>query len=140
MGKRILVIEPSRTIRAILSIYLRQVGHQVVLFKDYEAATQALIRFQAEPPNLALVALHANRLESRRVVGLLRHLYAQTTIVIMTAHEDSKQYAVQNLMQVTRAIPLLKPFWIQEMLALVAASEQNAPVHTTDEIRGLRPK
>ncbi|MBV8821508.1 MAG: response regulator [Chloroflexi bacterium] len=140
MGKRILVIEPSRTIRAILSIYLQQVGHQVMLFKDYEAATQALIRFQTEPPNMAFVALHTNRLESTRIVGLLRRLYAQTTIVIMTAQEDSKQYAVQHLMQVTQAIPLLKPFWIQEVLALVAASEQNAPVHMTSEIRGLRPK
>ncbi|MBV9691597.1 MAG: response regulator [Ktedonobacteraceae bacterium] len=138
MGKRILVIEPSRTIRAILSIYLQQVGHQVMLFKDYDAATQALIRFQAEPPDLAFVALHANRLESTRIVGRLRQLCAQTTIVIMTAHEDSKQYAVQHLMQVTQATPLLKPFWIQEVLALVAASEQNVAVHVTDEIGSLR--
>ncbi|MBV8822865.1 MAG: response regulator, partial [Ktedonobacteraceae bacterium] len=104
MGKRILVVEPSPTLRAILLMYFERDGHQVVLFEDYQAATQALPRFQAEPPELAFVALHADRPESFHLVTALRQQYAWVQLVLLIMQQDSSQFGVQRLVETTQAI------------------------------------
>jgi DNA-binding response OmpR family regulator len=125
MGKRILVIEPSPTLRAILLMYFEKEGHQVVLFEDYGMATQALPRFQAEPPELAFVALHATRPESSQFATALRQQYAWVRLVLLVVQEESSQLAVQRLVETTRAIVLLKPFSIRDVLNLLASSMQD---------------
>ncbi|MBV9021673.1 MAG: response regulator [Ktedonobacteraceae bacterium] len=125
MGKRILVVEPSPTLRAILLMYFERDGHQVVLFENYQAATQALPRFQAEPPELAFVALHADRPESFDLVRALRQQYAWVRLVLLLMQEESNQFAVQRLVETTQAIALLKPFSIKDVLNLVASSLQS---------------
>jgi hypothetical protein len=52
MGKRILLIEPSPTLRAIFAMYFQRDEHQLVLFEDYEDAAQGacpLLWSPAEP-------------------------------------------------------------------------------------------
>jgi DNA-binding response OmpR family regulator len=120
MGKRILVVEPSPTLRAILLMYFERDGHQTVLFEDYEAAVQALPRFQAEPPELAFVALDARHPASFRFLTPFRELYAHTKLMVMVPQEESGQLDVQNLLQAVQAIPLLKPFSIRDVLNLLA--------------------
>ncbi|MBV8694944.1 MAG: response regulator [Chloroflexi bacterium] len=120
MSKRILVIEPSPTLRAILQMYFQRDGHQTVLFEDYEAATQALPRFQAEHPDLVFIAVQADRPESLHLVTLLRQQDAKMPLIIMVPQDDSSQPAIQRLIQTTAAIPLLKPFSIRDVLNLVA--------------------
>ncbi|MBV9708922.1 MAG: response regulator [Chloroflexi bacterium] len=122
MGKRILVVEPSPTLRAILQMYFERDGHQVALFEDYQAAAQALPRFQIEPPELAFVALHANRPESFDLVRALRQQYAWVRLVLLIMQEESNQFAVERLVETTQAFALLKPFSIKDVLALVATS------------------
>ncbi|MBV9692038.1 MAG: response regulator [Ktedonobacteraceae bacterium] len=121
MSKRILVIEPSRTIRAIFALKVQQVGHQVAIFKDYERALAALPRFREQPPDLAFVALHADRPESAQALMRLRVLCPHTTLVMMTTQEDSKKLVVQRIAGAVLAVPLLKPFRVRDVLALLAA-------------------
>ena len=124
MGKRILVIEPSRTIRAIFSLNVQSVGHQVVLFKVYEAAIAALPRLCTPPPDLAFVAVHAARPKSAQALTGLRALCPQTTLIMMITQEDSRRFAVQRLLGAVLAVPLLKPFRIRDVLGLVATPPQ----------------
>jgi DNA-binding response OmpR family regulator len=124
MGKRILVIEPSPTLRAILMMYFDREGHQVVLFEDYEAAAQALPRFQAEPPDLVFIALRVDQPDTLQLATLLRQQDAQMTLVLMPPQEESSQVAIQRLAQATRSILLPKPFSIRDVLNLLAASGQ----------------
>ncbi|MBV9689110.1 MAG: response regulator [Ktedonobacteraceae bacterium] len=126
MGKRILVIEPSPTLRAILGMYFEREQQQFVQFENYEAAAQALPCFRSEPPDLALVALHIHQPESFRVTELLRQQYAQMILIVMIAQEDSSQSTVRHLVQRTQAIALPKPFSIQDVLNLLAAAAQVA--------------
>jgi len=126
MGKRILLIEPSPTLRAILTMYFQREGHQLVLFEDYQAAAQALPRFQAEPPDLVFVALRSDQPDTLRLVTLLRQQNAHMTLVMMVPQEDSSQVTIQRLVQATRSILLPKPFSIRDVLNLVAASGQTS--------------
>ncbi|MBV9690386.1 MAG: hypothetical protein JO202_11850 [Ktedonobacteraceae bacterium] len=139
MSKRILVIEPSPTLRAILVLYFERDGHQVALFEDYEAAVQALPHFQAEPPDLAFVALDSRRPACFRILTLLRQYYGWTKLIVMLAQEESKQLGMQNQLRAVRAIALLKPFSIKEVLALVADAghtSSDAPSITSVERDG----
>ena len=53
MGKRILLIEPSRIIRNILGVHLQLAEHTVFVFATYGLAREALRAFQNRPPALA---------------------------------------------------------------------------------------
>jgi ActR/RegA family two-component response regulator len=48
---------------------------------------QALPSFQAQPPEMAFVALRMDRHESFRVIELLRPLFTQMMLIIMVAQE-----------------------------------------------------
>ncbi|MBV9690366.1 MAG: response regulator [Ktedonobacteraceae bacterium] len=124
MSKRILVIEPSRTIRAIFALKVQQVGHQVTIFKNYEVALAALPRLCQQPPEIAFVALHADRPESAQALMRLRVLCPQTTLIMMISQDESKKLVVQRIAGAVLAVPLLKPFRIQDVLTLVATPMQ----------------
>jgi DNA-binding response OmpR family regulator len=100
---------------------LQRQEHQVVLFEDYQAAVQALPRFQSHPPDLAFVAVSVTSAKSVQVLMKLRAMYAQTRLIMMTTQEESQHLTVQRLRDTIQAIPLLKPFSIRDVLALVAA-------------------
>ncbi|MBV8822854.1 MAG: hypothetical protein JO123_08690 [Ktedonobacteraceae bacterium] len=120
VGKRILVIEPSRTIRAIFTLNVRPSGHHVVIFQDYEAALAALPRFQEPPPDIAFVAVHTNRPESAQALMQLSALCPQTRLIMMITQEENTNFTVQRLASATLAVPLVKPFRIRDVLALIA--------------------
>ncbi|MBV9691760.1 MAG: response regulator [Ktedonobacteraceae bacterium] len=122
MGKRILVVEPSPTLRGILEMELQRQQHQVVLFENYAAAVQAFPRFQTEPPDVALVALDSESAESVQVVMRLRAMFAQTLLIMMTIQEEGQQLIVQRIRGTIQAILLIKPFSIKDVLRLVAGS------------------
>jgi len=120
VGKRILVIEPSRTIRAIFTLNVRPSGHQVVIFQNYEAALAALPRFREPPPDIAFVAVHTNRPESAQALMQLSALCPQTRLIMMITQEENTNFTVQRLASATLAVPLVKPFRIRDVLALIA--------------------
>ena len=127
-GKRILIVEPSPTLRQILLIYLQEAGHQLVLFEDYEAAVQALPRFRAEPPDVAFVAVRTEVPQSVQVLMKLRAMSAEVRLIMMIAQEDGQRLGVQRIRETIQAILLLKPFRVRDVLSLVGMSTQESSV------------
>jgi CheY-like chemotaxis protein len=123
MGKSLLVIEPSRTIRVLLDIYLRRDGNQLTIFADYREALQtlALPSFQARPPDLVLVRLRPSQQESYQVIEYLRRrsCYARTRIVGLIAQEDEGHRQFERLVREKQVVTLINPFRIQHLMEIV---------------------
>ena len=130
MGKHILVIEPSHTIRKILQVHFQLVGHSVRTFATYALANEALPFFQHEPPHLAFVALHSSLPESCSLLKRTQTHYPNAALVALVLYEERTHSTIQTTLQQTRALALVKPFRIQDALALLTAS------HATDRSRG----
>jgi len=122
MPKRILIIEPSRTIRTLLTIYFQRAGHLTIALPDYTTARQVIPTFRDEPPNMAFVAVHPTQMQSYRVLGHLRRLRVRvgTTIVALVSQDESTNIQLRFTLQMVGAVTLLKPFRIQDAMALVA--------------------
>jgi CheY-like chemotaxis protein len=125
MGRRLLVIEPSLTIRTLLDVYLRRNGNQLTICADYADALHALAlpSLQAQPPELVLIRLRPSQEESYRVVEYLKQqpCYVRTKIVGLIAQEDEGHRQFQHLVREAQVVTLINPFRIQDLLALVAA-------------------
>jgi DNA-binding NtrC family response regulator len=133
MGKRVLVIELSRTTRVIFTCHLQQLGHQVTTFKDYEAAIAAFPRLRLQPPDLAFVALHPEWAESVQALIQLKVVCPQTTLIMMVTQQDSQKLLAQRLAGGVLAVPLLKPFRIQDVLTLMVAPMQTSTEEEAQE-------
>lgn len=124
MSTSILVIEPSRTIRTLLDIYFTRDGHQVIMFASYAEAKYALSlpQFKTYSPTVIFLALHVSHTESYRLLEDLKWRYAHKfpCIVVMVVQEESEHHRVRSLAQNEQVVLLLKPFRIQDALALVA--------------------
>jgi DNA-binding response OmpR family regulator len=131
MSSSVLVVEPSRTIRTLLEIFLQRDEHQAVIFASYGEARYALTlpQFRTYSPEVVFVALHTSQLESRRLIEELRRRYDYTftRIVAMIAQEESGHHQVRRLTQDEQIILLLKPFLVQDALALVSTPTYTLP-------------
>jgi len=140
MGKQVMVIEPSRTTRKLLEIFLQRDGHPAVLFDDYAKAIKALSLpgFQIQPPDLVFVALHPDVKDSYRLLAYLRRQrsYANTTIIAMITQEESTHIELQSVVQAAQAITLIKPVRIQDVLTLVSS----APEHVVYNLFEATPR
>jgi DNA-binding response OmpR family regulator len=122
MSRHILVSDASRVIRTLLQIYLQQAGYRVVVCSNSFEAWQILLATPEAPDHLFL-AVHASL---KGDVGLMRFVkahekYAQTSLVAMVSLK------VQRTLRETQVSYLLKPFRVQEALALVSASQAWRP-------------
>ena len=135
MSRRVLVVEPSRTIRTLLEIYLQRDGHQVMIFASYAEAGYALTlpSFRTYSPEVIFIAIHTSQSDSHRLIEELRRRYARTftRIVVMVAQEESEHHQVRRLIQNEQIVLLLKPFRIQDALALVSTFA-SAPLGTLE--------
>ncbi len=124
MNRRVLVVEPSRTMRKLLEIYLQQSGHQVALFASYAEAGFALTlpQFRTNPPEVAFVSMNTSWPESYRFIEELRQRPrgAFTKIVVMVTQEEHTHPKLQRLLQDGQVIALIKPFRVQDALALAS--------------------
>ncbi len=132
MGKRVMVIEPNGILRKFLDLCIQRDGHDVKVFANYELALNAfaLPTFQAHPPDLVFIAVYPIQPKSYSVIAHLRSQfpYARTTVVAMVAQEDTTYQEVKSLVQVTQTILLLKPYQVQDVLALVTTPGQSVSV------------
>lgn len=124
MSTSILVVEPSRTIRTLLDIHFTREGHQVTVFASYAEARYALSlpQFKKYSPSVIFLALHVSHPESYRLLEDLKWRYAHTftRIVVMVMQEERDHHRVRSLVQDEHMVLLLKPFRVQDALALVA--------------------
>ena len=121
MSKYIVVIEPSRTIRNILGVHLQIAGHTVMGFSTYELTSQALSVFQRQPPDLVFVALHLSQPDSCTLLKRMRMHYPNAALVALVMPEERAHRTIQTALQETHAVALIKPFRIQDVLALCAS-------------------
>src|SRR5690348_15025270 len=124
MSKSVFVVEPSRTIRTLLDIYFQREGHQVTIMASYTEARYALSlsQFKTYSPEVVFLALHASHPESYRLLEDVRWRYARTftRIVGMVVQDERNHHKVRSLAQDEGIVLLLKPFRVQDALALVA--------------------
>ena len=135
MNKRILVIEPSHSIRVILDITLRNAGHQVATFEDATAAFAFLSPelVHKEPPDIAFVALPSsaekNAKESYAALATLMGQYPQLrTIALLPLHANQKE---QRPLQENGVMYLIRPFTVQDILACTTLAYGQPPKGNT---------
>ena len=121
MGKRVLVIDPSRTIRTLLSIYLQQASHQVIVCPNVEEGLLTLHNLHDDVPDVVLLALHVPVKEEQHILQYMktRPRYARTALIAMPIYEDIAR--LQPLLKSENIACISKPFRIQDMLQLVGA-------------------
>ncbi len=124
MSRRVLVVDSSRVIRTLLQIHLQQAGHGVLVCSGPQEALQ-LLRTLPEAPDLVFLAVHPSLKEDYEVVRSVSKS-AHTHLIVMVLPED--QAYIQRHLREASPIYLLKPFHIQEALALVAAPLPGAAV------------
>jgi len=123
VSKHILVVEPARIIRHILGVHLQLAGHTVMEFSTYGLARGAIPLFEHHPPDLVFVALHLAQPESYGVLKSARAHYRDAVLVALVLLEEYAHHAMQTAQQETRAVALIKPFKIQDALALCASGQ-----------------
>ena len=130
MHKRILVIEPSRTIRVLLDIILGNAGHQVATFADATAAFAFLSPgpIRREPPDIAFVALPSsaeeNAKESYTAIATLMRWYPHLLVIaFLPLNADQKE--LQRL-EASGAMYLIRPFTVQNILVCTALAYRQA--------------
>ena len=121
MSKRILAIERSRTIQTLLSIYLRNAGHQVLVCSTPQEALKLLANLR-QAPECIVVAVHAPEQDDYRFIHTIKGQvdYAGVHLVALVLQEDMAE--VQRRLKDVRVSYLNKPFRIQDALALVSTS------------------
>jgi DNA-binding response OmpR family regulator len=117
MSKRVLVIDSSRVIRTLLQIHLQQAGHGVLVCSSSQEGLW-LLRSVQEAPDLLFLAVHPAVKEDYEVIRSVSKS-AQTRLIVMALQED--QAHIQRHLRETTFTYLLKPFRIEEALALVSA-------------------
>ena len=135
MNKRILVIEPSHTIRASLDIILRNAGHQVATFEDATAAFAFLSTgpMHKEPPDIAFVALPSsaekNAQESYAALTTLMRQYPPLRLIaFLPVHANRKE---QQRLQESEVMYLTRPFTVQDILACTTREHGQPPKGNT---------
>jgi CheY-like chemotaxis protein len=120
MSRRILIIERSRTIQTLLSIYFRNAGHQMLACSTPQEALKLMADLR-QAPECIVVAVHAPEQEDYRFIRVVRGqlAYAGLHLVALVLHEDMAE--VQRRLKDVPISYLAKPFRIQDALALVAA-------------------
>jgi CheY-like chemotaxis protein len=121
MSKRILVVERSRTIQTLLSIYFSSSGHQVLVSSTPQEALRVLADRHDAPDHIFL-AVHAHEQDDYRLIQYVKAqtVYARASLIALVLQEDMAQ--IQRRLRDTRVSYLVKPFRIQDALALVSVS------------------
>lgn len=124
MSKRILVVDESRTIRTLLRIYFGNAGHQVLLCSTSQEALRVLAGLQ-EAPDMIFIAIDYEK-EAYKVIQYVKEhaTYAHTGLVALVLQEEKT--GIQLALSWSNVGYLVKPFAIQDVVALVSAPLEHA--------------
>ncbi|MGH2497293.1 MAG: hypothetical protein ACRDIV_21545 [Ktedonobacteraceae bacterium] len=119
MSQRILVVERSRTIQTLLSIYFRSADHQVIVCGTPQEALLVLAVLH-DVPDYLFLAVHAHEQDDYRLIQYVtaQAAYACTRLVALVLQEDMAQ--VKQRVKDMQVSYLVKPFRVQDALALVS--------------------
>ena len=116
-SRRILVVDPSRTIQILLRTYFGNAGHQVITCSAPREAIRILTGLR-DAPDLIFLAIDHEK-EAYKVITSVKEqrAYAHTSLVAMVLAEEKA--AIERTLGTSNVHYLVKPFHIQEALALV---------------------
>jgi len=116
--KRILVVDQSRTIQILLRTHFGNAGYQVLTCSTPGEAFRAFTGLRQAPPDVVFLALD-EREESYKVINYMKEqgAYSHTSLVVMVLAEEKA--GIQRKLGMPDVHYLIKPFQIQEALALV---------------------
>ena len=120
MSKRILIIEPSRTIRLLLDITLRNAGHTVAAFDKAPEALNFLLRVHKNAPDIAFVAVHLPDGESYKIIETLMRHYPHLLMASILRPDDGS--AEQQRILSLGAALLMRPFTVQDILTCTTST------------------
>ena len=116
-SRRILVVDPSRTIQILLRTYFGNAGHQVITCSTPQEAIRILTGLR-DAPDLIFLAIDHEK-EAYRIITYVKEsgAHTYTSLVAMVLQEEKT--AIQRTLGTSNIHYLLKPFHIQQALALV---------------------
>ena len=118
-GKRIVVIDRSKTIQVILYACLRNAGHLVHTYNTPQEALHALTVIQDFVPDLIFLCIGYEQSAYDFVASVkTQGTYAQARLVAMVLQEEKAR--IQRTLNWSKVSYLVKPFLIQDALALVS--------------------
>ncbi len=119
MSKLILVVDPSQTLQAVLSICIAHAGHRVIAYGTIQQALTSLASL-FYPPDIIFLAMDQKK-EAYKVIAYVKEheAYANTRVVGMGKQEE--QIYLQRMLDASRMSYLVKPFHMQDVMALVSA-------------------
>jgi two-component system, NtrC family, response regulator AtoC len=113
---RILLIEDDRSIRNILALLLKSLGHRVEMAEDGEKGIE--IFREKGRFDLVITDIRMPRIDGNEVARYIRSSdTAETPIAAITAHEDEVQKEMFDF-------SLLKPFSNKELIRILSSIEQ----------------
>ena len=117
--KRILVVDQSRTIQIMLRTYFGNAGHQVITCSTLQEAFRVFTGLRDAPDTIFLAIDHEK--EAYKVIAYVKEhgAYTHTCIVALVLQEEKA--GIQRTLGESNVRYLVKPFHIQEALALVSA-------------------
>lgn len=138
MSKRILVIEPSPSIRGLLHLALSQQGYRLISVASASAGLALLRRLGANAPDIIFLAVGYGPLtDELDMLALLRQSpYHQHSALVMITAMDSALPRLA-LLPTSRLRYLPKPFTLPQALELAALlpAAQVIQIHDTTEVR-----
>ena len=120
MGKLILVIDDSLTIRTVVEVGLRREGYEVVCCESGETALYWLASREARIPDLILVDLHLPQMDGYSVIRCLR---SQPVFKLIPVVVISRRDGITDLLKgrlVGANGYLVKPFTTEELILVVS--------------------
>ncbi len=120
MSKRILVVDPSRTIQTLLSTYFKNAGHRVITCGTIQEALNTLAGLYSAPDMIFLAM--DQRKEAYKVIAYIKEHEAYTVTRLVGMGNQEEQVPLQRTLDASQMSYLVKPFHIQEAMALVSAS------------------
>jgi CheY-like chemotaxis protein len=122
MSKRVLVIDPSRTIQIVLSNSLQQAGHQVICTTPQEAL--GILAGLNDVPHIIFLGIDYEKTGYKVIQCVKNHVAYMNTSFIAMMSEEEKTTIQRMLSEISKQINiryLVKPFRIQQALELVSA-------------------
>lgn len=117
MGKTIITVDDSPTMRKMVAFTLRGAGHQVLEASD---GCEALNCLKSQQADLVITDVNMPNMDGIELTRQLRALpgFARTPIVLLTTESDPQKKSLGRAAGATGWI--VKPFGQEQLLALVA--------------------
>ncbi|QEW05998.1 response regulator [Nitrincola iocasae] len=128
----ILVIEPSRMQRNIITNHLRSLGVQAI--EEFSDASEALERMRSITPDIVMSAMHLPDMTGSELVGEMRKVAGLDEVVFFLISSETLYRYLEPIRQSGAATILPKPFDPEELRkALLSAVEYVDDRQNADE-------